>query len=91
MKKSSFNFSKFNDDAYLITNYAGRYAFLTNEAFRSFCNGEKIDTAIENRLIESFFCAGNNTEKYMRDYANAIREYRQYLFSGTGLHIFVLT
>ena len=91
MKKSSFNFAKFNDDTYLMTNYAGRFAFLPADEFHAFCNDERIDPAIENRLIESYFCIGNNTEKYMREYADAIRDYRHYLFSGTGLHIFVLT
>lgn len=91
MKKSSFNFSKFDDNTYLITNYAGRHAFLTNDVFQSFCNGQSIDSSIQNKLTELYFCVGNNTEKYVRDYADAIRGYRRYLFSGTGLHIFVLT
>ena len=91
MIKNSFNFAKHNDDTYLITNYAGRYAFLSNDVFHAFCNGNKIDSTIENRLVESYFCMGNNTEKSMRNYADAIRNYRHYLFSGTGLHIFVLT
>jgi len=91
MIKNSFNFAKHNDNTYLITNYAGRYAFLPNDVFHAFCNGTKIDSTIENKLVESYFCMSSNTEKSMRNYADAIRNYRHYLFSGTGLHIFVLT
>ena len=91
MVKSDFNFAKFGKDSYLITNYAGKYAFLTSDEFRAFCNGTKMPTNKQNELEKRLFLSGQSSEQFMHDYSTAIRNYRNYLFSGTGLHIFVLT
>ncbi len=91
MIRSDFNFQKFGEDKYLITNYAGRYAFLDKDEFHAFCKGEVLHPDTLNVLSESFFCTDGNSEKFIAEYSEAIREYRNYLFVGTGLHIFVLT
>lgn len=91
MVKSDFNFAKFGGDSYLITNYAGRYAFLTDNQFRAFCSGTQLDADKQNELEKLMFLSGASSEQFMRDYSMAIRNYRNYLFGGTGLHIFVLT
>ena len=90
MMKSDFNFERFDSETYLITNYAGRYCFLSNEEFHDYCNG-KIPETKQDELEQNYFLTNGNIERYIRHYSNAIREYRNYLFAGTGLHIFVLT
>ncbi len=91
MLNSSFNFTKFGEDLYLITNYAGRFCFLTEKEFRAFCREEPLPEGTKQRLMSGFFYSEADRESFYSDYAEAIRAYRNYLFSGTGLHIFVLT
>lgn len=91
MIRSDFNFEKIRDDTYLITNYSGRYAFLNGDEFTAFCKGNNLNHDTSQKLIESYFCADTSSEQFMVEYSNAIRNYRNYLFSGTSLHIFVLT
>ena len=88
--KGDFNFTRFGDH-YLITNYAGRYCFLSEKEFLSFCKGEPLFEETKQKLIDNFFFSESNSETYYSEYSNAIRKYRNYLFTGTGLHIFVLT
>ena len=90
MIRSDFNFAEFDDDFYLITNYAGRYSFLSNSEFGEFCNGI-IPVSKKEELERNYFVSKGDSENFIRHYSHAIREYRNYLFSGTGLHIFVLT
>ena len=89
--KCDFNFAKIDADHYLITNYAGRYCFLTENELRSFCNGEPLNETIKQLLINNYFYSEADSESYFSEYSEAIRRYRNYLFTGTGLHIFVLT
>ncbi len=86
-----FNFSEFGENDYLITNYAGRHCFLSKEAFRMFCRGEKMPEVVKQKLTENYFYTEEDPETYLTNYSHAIRSYRNYLFTGTGLHIFVLT
>lgn len=88
--RSDFNFSRFNEQSYLITNYAGRYAFLEEPSFKAYCNGTP-DEQTKDALIEGLFYSEDDQEVFIRRYSEAIRSYRDYLFTGTGLHIFVLT
>lgn len=88
--RSDFNFSKYNDQSYLITNYAGRYAFLDEDSFTAYCNGMP-DEKSKDLLIERLFYSEEDKEVFVRRYSDEVRYYRDYLFTGTGLHIFVLT
>lgn len=87
---SDFNFTKISDDTYLITNYAGRYCFLTENEFQDFCRG-KLPEGKKEDLVSNYFWSDEDTERFILNYSGAIRSYRDNLFSGTGLHIFVLT
>ena len=91
MVKSDFNFVRFSKNSYLITNYAGKYAFLTDKEFHAFCSNSQIEKNKHTELKNKMFLSTASSEQFMRDYSTAIRNYRNYLFSGTGLHIFVLT
>ncbi|MEG1930917.1 MAG: His-Xaa-Ser system radical SAM maturase HxsB, partial [Anaerovorax sp.] len=88
--KSDFNFSEFHPGVYLLTNTAGRFIFLQNEAFHAFCNGKPTKETLL-QLKHEFFYSLDNKEVFTANYAHEVRKYRDYLFSGTGLHIFVLT
>lgn len=90
MMKSDFNFEKLSDGTYLITNYAGRYCFLFEGEFREFCTGGVPESKREI-LRQNYFWSDGEIEKYILNYSGAIRAYRDNLFTGTGLHIFVLT
>lgn len=91
MVKSDFNFTKVDEDTYLITNYAGRHSFLTAGEFDAFCANKPLPQDKLTELQNAYFCSSDNSEYFIQDYAQAIRSYRDYLFAGTGLHIFVLT
>jgi His-Xaa-Ser system radical SAM maturase HxsB len=91
MVKSDFNFAKISDATYLITNYAGRYAFLCEADFHAFCAGKEINAEKRIELENAYFLSRSNSEQFIAEYSQAIRNYRNYLFTGTGLHIFVLT
>lgn len=89
--KGVFNFAKIGEDHYLVTNYAGRYCFLSEQEFFSLCQGENLTEPAKTVLTSNFFVTEEDSETYLAKYSEAIRHYRDYLFSGTGLHIFVLT
>ena len=87
---SDYNFSQFGPDTYLLTNMAGRYVFLNKREFDAFVLKNPVADTVE-ALTENYFYSEENKEAYISDYSSAIRQYKNYLFSGTGLHIFVLT
>lgn len=89
-QKSDYNFTVFNPNTYLITNTAGCYAFLSKGEFEAFIKGNPQAQTIP-ALERGFFYSERSREAFISDYATAIRKYRNYLFAGTGLHIFVLT
>jgi His-Xaa-Ser system radical SAM maturase HxsB len=77
---------------YLITNDLGRYLFLSEEEFLEFSNEKvEINSPLYKTLEEHYFIS--NEDKYI--YANRVgehlRNYKQYLFQPTALHIFVVT
>ena len=65
MIRSDFSFEKIRDDTYLITNYAGRYAFLSGDEFTAFCKGNDLNPDTRQKLIESYFCADASSEQFM--------------------------
>jgi hypothetical protein len=64
MVKSDFNFEKINDSTYLITNYAGRYAFLNEKDFQAFLSGGDFDNEKRLELENAYFCSSCNSEHY---------------------------
>ena len=86
-----FNFKKFNGE-FLLTNDLGRYIFLKPEEFRDFLADQPVqDPAQEKRLIKNAFRYETSTEAFTADHRFFLRHAKRYVFSGTQLHIFVVT
>ena len=87
----SFRFAPFRDRM-LLTNDAGRYAFLTQEEFDAFVRGKlPEDGECYAVLRERLFCSDESREVYLRRAIPAVQDNRAYLFGGTSLFIFALT
>ena len=89
--KGSFRFCDF-EGIKLLTNDAGRYAFLTNEDFQLFVY-DKLpkDSDIYQELQNGFFCFDTSKESYIREMVPAIRDNHSHLFTSTSLFILAVT
>ncbi len=86
-----FYYSKFQDK-YLLTNDAGRFAFLSEVEFGRLINlSLSEDTPIYQELEEKGFVYSCSKEEYIRDHIHLIRDNNRYLFSGTNLFIIAVT
>ena len=87
-----FNFKKFDQDHYLLTNDLGRYIFLSGKEFRAFLSGRLDgDDQLKEILEEDGFLLPDDTEHAVRAVKDAYLTSHAHLLSGTALHIFVLT
>lgn len=91
MMKGSFRFTPFRDRI-LLTNDAGKYAFLTPEEFRLFVT-DKLDTRSEawQMLCSRHFATEDSREAYLRAARPAVVGNHAYLFKGTSLFILAVT
>lgn len=89
--KGSFRFTPFRDRI-LLTNDAGKYAFLTPEEFRLFVT-DKLDTRSEawQMLCGRNFATEDSREAYLRAARPAVVGNHAYLFKGTSLFILAVT
>lgn len=87
----SFRFARFHDQ-FLLTNDAGRFAFLPPEDFFRFVHHQlPHDSETWQRLQENFFCYDTDREVYLRSVMAAVRENHAHLFSPTSLFILAVT
>lgn len=87
----SFRFARFHDQ-FLLTNDAGRFAFLPPEDFSRFVHHQlPHDSETWQRLQENFFCYDTDREVYLRSVMAAVRENHAHLFSPTSLFILAVT
>ncbi len=86
-----FSFKKIDNEV-LITNDFGEYEFLNKDEFQSFVS-DKLDAAspLRESLVNKGFLFDSSIEKYLEDSKPYLRNAKSYLFSATGLHIFVVT
>ena len=88
---SYFNFKQFGQTV-LITNDFGRYQFLTKDQFAGFLKNElSKEDPVYSELEKKFFILEKPSDILSEDKIYAIREMKNYLFTGTSLHIFVVT
>ena len=84
-----FNFRRFQDK-YLLTNDAGEYVFLDNDAFQRIINKEMLPGSVFNELKEKHLIFDTDEAVFVNEYKNYIKGNKRYLFGATSLHIFVL-
>lgn len=90
-KLNYFNFKERSNN-YLITNGLGKFAFISKADFmnliqkKNFNNKEKF-----NELLEKKFVYNVEEEIFAEESFKNVRKQKNYLFSGTSLHIFVVT
>lgn len=86
-----FNFKKF-DDEYLVTNDFGHHMFLSKQDFKLLLKDEIFP---ENDRYAEFtdkgFVFRQNKEVFIDKFKDKMKESKNYLFSSTSLHIFVVT
>ena len=89
--KNYFRFKQIGDDSILITNDFGRYQFLSREAFSDFVS-ERITKGnpLYDTLRQDMFLL-EPMDLYAPDIIFRLRDMKQYTFSATSLHIFVVT
>lgn len=85
-----FNFKKFGNE-YLLTNDTGKYAFVTKDTIASLIDKKDLPEEIYDKLKENFFVYDEHDNVFTEKIKWLIRESKNYLFSSTALHIFVLT
>lgn len=92
MKLNFFIFKKFKDK-YLITNDMGFYMFLKDDEFNYLVQEqyEFLSETTIGRLQDKMFIFNEEKEVFVERAMQVYRENKKYIFSGTSLHIFVLT
>lgn len=85
------NFKQF-ENSILITNDFGRYQFLEKKQFAKLLNNRLLQTdPLYEELRKKHFIVENYYDLLSEERIHAIREMKNYLFSGTSLQIFVVT
>lgn len=92
MKNNYFNFKQWKDKM-LLTNEQGRYILLGKRDFLNLVNKryDLLSKEILQTLKDRFFIYDIDEDVFIEKVANAYRDNKQYLFSATLLHIFVMT
>ena len=86
-----FNFKKLNNQ-YLITNDLGRYLFLSKKELQSLLQ-DQVDVTSEFgcAATANFFYYDGSAQAFSEQLKPYMRDSKNYLFSATSLHIFVVT
>ena len=92
MKNNYFNFKQWKDKM-LLTNEQGRYILLGKRDFLNLVNKryDLLSKEILQTLKDRFFIYDIDEDVFIEKVANEYRDNKQYLFSATSLHIFVMT
>ena len=89
--RCSFRFAPFGNNV-LLTNDAGKYAFLTPEEFRLFVSDQMDQNSETWRMLcERHFATEGTRETYLQQARQAVVGNHAYLFRGTSLFILALT
>lgn len=86
-----FNFKKF-DDEYIISNDFGYHMFLSETDLRELVMDKlTIKNERYSEFTEKGFVYNCNKEVFVDNFHNKMKDSKNYLFSSTSLHIFVVT
>ena len=90
-KLNYFNFKKFSNDEFLLTNDFGNFIFISDETFNKLTNKSLQSNDYDyNKLIDLGFIY-EDEEKFFIDFVDKLRANKNALFARTKLHIFALT
>ena len=85
------NFKRLPNGQALITNDFGEYCFLSSEEFIKLIeNNVDAGSELYDRLIKSHFII-DTADVFSSEFIGLLRGMKQYLFTATALHIFVVT
>lgn len=86
-----FNFKKLNSK-YLLTNDLGRYMFASFDELKSMVSGNiNYNSSFGKVAKDNFFCYDGSYQAFSELLKPYHRDSKNYLFSATSLHIFVVT
>lgn len=86
-----FYFKKFGNKI-LMTNDTGQYVFLQESDFFLFMNNEiRTSSELYSELKNKYFLFDSSEEYFIELMKDKLRSGKQYIFSSTSLHIFVVT
>lgn len=86
-----FNFKKLNSK-YLLTNDLGRYMFASFDELKSMVSGNiNYNSSFGKVAKDNFFCYDGSYQAFSELLKPCYRDSKNYLFSATSLHIFVVT
>lgn len=86
-----FNYLKRSDGSFLLTNDFGQYAFLSASDFSNLLEGKIPEgSELQMELRRKLFLL-DPIDVYSEELAGRLRDFKQYVFSPTSLHIFVVT
>ena len=86
-----FNFKRFKN-RYLLTNDLGKYMFASQNEFKSLLlDNIDLNSKFGMEATEKFFCYDGSKQAFSEIMKPYMRESKNYLFSATSLHIFVVT
>lgn len=86
-----FNFKKF-DNKYLITNDLGYYMFIDSAEFNKLILDDiSVNDENYSELTNKGFIFNTNREVFLDRFSTLMFDSKNYLFTSTSLHIFVVT
>lgn len=86
-----FNFKKF-DDKYLVSNDFGNHMFLSQNDFKLLLMDKIVpENERYTEFAEKGFVYHKNKEVFVDEFKDKMKDSKNYLFSSTSLHIFVVT
>ena len=87
-----FNFKRFDESTFLLTNDFGSFCFLNASDFRMLTNNSSdLEPVVRKELIDKGFIIEGSVQHFLEAQTFRMRDSRNYIFGATTLHIFVVT
>lgn len=83
-----FRFKRIKNDQYLITNDAGKFAFLSTWEFEKFISGKLVDKEKYNELLEKGFL---KSDHYIDAMTGSVALKNHFVWTGPSLHMIIPT
>ncbi len=87
-----FNFRKINESTYLLTNDFGNYCFLNTLEFNAITSDPSALCEEKHKeLTNKGFLIDGSSQRFLESQTYRMRDSKNYVFTATSLHIFVVT